>query len=539
MSVDIELGKSYALMVKFADDTIEEKTVTNTAGTHSTITVSEAFSQAPASYDVYSLGEVNKVVKPFRVISISRENQGEVNISAIEYNESVYDDSAVVLPTNNYSALTYTIPNVTDLKLTERLVKLADGTIENVIDVWFNKPQLTGYSVRRYVKSKIYISDNGGDSWTERGETNGTHFAIIGDLVDLTQYKIVVVSVGDIGDENPKSTSPQATIDLVGKTALPADVVSFVVHQVRDRLFFAWTNVTDVDLSGYEIRYGSSWEAGSILASNIKANRFNIYDFRVGIEQSFWIKAIDTTGNYSENALEAVVNIYSIPFQNVIESYDEHTAWAGDKSNTEVDGDNLIISDGELSGTYTTPERDLGYIATFKISTSTVVILADEATWQDFGEDTFEDLDDNYRFTGAEQGDIATFEIRYSEDNITWSEWEEWMPVDYTCRYFQLRMTLTRANTEQEIVCSEFSYGADLPDIDDKIEDEVTVAGDGADIVFTKEFHKVYGVHITITSGDGFFAKITSLDLTGCNVKLYDEEGTAVVGDFLAHIHGI
>ena len=25
----------------------------------------------------------------------------------------------------------------------------------------------------------------------------------------------------------------------------------------------------------------------------------------------------------------------------------------------------------------------------------------------------------------------------------------------------------------------------------------------------------------------------------GCNVKLYDEEGTAVVGRFLCHIHGV
>lgn len=538
-SIVVEAGKTYKLMVRFADDTIEEKTVTNTAGTHSTITVSEAFSQAPASYDVYSLGEVNKVVKPFRVISISRENQGEVNISAIEYNESVYDDSAVVLPTNNYSALTYTIPNVTDLKLTERLVKLADGKIENVIDVWFNKPQLTGYSVRRYMKAKVYISDNDGDSWTERGETSGNEIAIIGDLVDLTKYTVCVVSVGDVGDENGKSTSPQASITLVGKTALPSDVSTFLVNQSRDRLYCAWTNIDDVDLDSYEIRYGESWEAGYVIASRIKSNRLIILDFRTGIDLKFFIKAIDTSGNYSENATEAIVTIASIPFTNIIESYQEQTAWAGDKDDTEVDGDNLIISAGKLSGTYETPEKDLGYLATFKIGIETIVTLVDDATWQDFGEQTFEDISETYRFTGAEQGDVASFEIRISEDNVTWTEWAPWQPADYYCRYFQLRMTLTRDNETQDIVCSAFNYYADLPDIDDKTEGIVTVANDGADIVFTKEFHKVYGVHITITSGDGVYAKISGLDLTGCNVKLYDEEGVAKTGDFLCHAHGI
>ncbi len=537
--VEIEIGKTYALMVKFDDDTIEERTVTNPIGSHSTITVSVAFSQAPASYDVYSLGEVNKVVKPFRVISISRENQGEVNISAIEYNESVYDDSAVVLPTNNYSALTYTIPNVTDLKLTERLVKLADGTIENVIDVWFNKPALTGSSVRRYMKAKIFLSDDDGISWSEIGETANTSFAIVGNLVDLTTYKVVVVSVGDIGDQNVISTSPQSSITLIGKSALPSDITSFVVHQSRDRLFCAWTNIDDVDLDSYEIRYGESWEAGSVIASKVKANRFIMLDFRIGEDQSFWIKAIDTSGNYSKNAKESVVTIAAIPFQNIIESYSEQTAWAGDKDGLETDGDNLIISEGELSGTYETPERDLGYVATFKIGIETIVTLVDDATWQSFGEQTFADMPDNYRFSGTEQGDVATFEIRYSEDNITWSEWEDWQPVDYHCRYFQLRMTLTRENTSQDIVCSAFNYYADLPDVDSKLEFEVTDANAGVDLIFDKEFHKVYGVQVTILTGDGMVYKVTDLDLTGCNVKLYDLTGTLKTGSGIAHIHGV
>ena len=438
------------------------------------------------------------------------------------------------MPTNNYSALTYTIPNVTDLKLTERLVKLADGKIENVIDVWFNKPQLTGYSVRRYMKAKVYISDNDGDSWTERGETTGNTLAIIGDLVDLTKYTVCVVSVGDTGDENAEILSPQASITLVGKTALPSDVSTFLVNQSRDRLYFAWTNIADVDLDSYEIRFGESWEAGYVIASRIKSNRLIILDFRTGIDLKFFIKAIDTSGNYSENATEAIVTIASIPFTNIIESYQEQTAWAGDKDDTEVDGDNLIISAGKLSGTYETPEKDLGYLATFKIGIETIVTLADDATWQDFWEQTFEDISETYRFTGAEQGDVASFEIRISEDNITWSEWEDWQPVDYHCRYFQLRMTLTRENTSQDIVCSAFNYYADLPDVDSKLEFEVTDANAGVDLIFDKEFHKVYGVQVTILTGDGMVYKVTDLDLTGCNVKLYDLTGTLKTGSGIA-----
>jgi len=564
-TVTIEPAKTYKLMIRFSDDTIEEKTVITPAGNYSSLEVSEAFSKTPQNYDIYSFGESNKVIKPFRVMNISRANDGECSILAIEYNESVYDDSGIVLPTNNYSALTYTIPNITDLKLTERLVKLSDGTIENVIDVWFNRPSLVSHYVRRYYKAKIYISDNGGESWIERGETTDTHFSIMGDIIDLLEYKVAVVSVGDIGDENPISASPQASITIIGKTALPSDISNFIINQVRDKLYFGWVNVSDIDLDSYEIRYGDSWEAGYVIASRIKTNRLIILDFRTGESQSFWIKAIDTSGNYSENATEAIITIDSIPFQNIVESYSEQHYWLGDLDNlvknyegniltedennfitedseyllTEIFTGSISIAEGELSGTYITPVRDLGYIANFKIGINPVVVIADEATWQDFGEQTFADMPETYRFSGEEAGEAASFEIRTSDDNITWSEWQTWQAGDYTCRYFQIRMTLTRLNVAQDLVCAELNSYADLPDIDDKLEGEVTVAEDGADLVFTKEFHKVYGVQITIISGDGIYYKVNDLDLIGCNIKLYDAEGTAQTGDFLAHIHGI
>jgi hypothetical protein len=134
--------------------------------------------------------------------------------------------------------------------------------------------------------------------------------------------------------------------------------------------------------------------------------------------------------------------------------------------------------------------KTLGYIATFKIGIIHVVSLTDDAQWDSFGEQTFLDLPDDYRFTGSEAGDVATFEIRSSLDNSTWTAWETWQPVDYTCRYFQIRMTLTRQSVDQDLVCSEFSYYADLPDVDDKLSDTITVANDGVDITFIKHSTK-------------------------------------------------
>jgi predicted phage tail protein len=341
-TVDLEAGKTYYLQVLFADGTNEQKEVTTAAGPHSTVTVSPAFSQTPADFDIYSLGETTKVVKPFRIVSMQMDNKNEVDISAIEYISGVYDDSAVVLPVTNYSSLSLIIPDVTDLITSESLVKLPDGTIECAIDVWFNKPEQTNMAF--YGKAKIYLSDNGGESFDFMGETTGTYFQIIGGIIDGVEYTVVVVSVSAVGAVNAIADSPSDTITLVGKTALPADVTTFLVNQSRDRMYFGWTVVADVDLAGYEIRFGDSWETGIVIASYISQNNLIILDLKEGNAQSYWIKAIDTSGNYSANATEAIITVENIPFTNIIESYSEQPAWTGTKTNTQVVGESLEIT---------------------------------------------------------------------------------------------------------------------------------------------------------------------------------------------------
>ena len=107
------------------------------------------------------------------------------------------------------------------------------------------------------------------------------------------------------------------------------------------------------------------------------------------------------------------------------------------------------------------------------------------------------------------------------------------------CRYFQLQMTITRASTGKTIQCSQFNYYADLPDVDDLLDAEVTVAADGVDVAFNKTFHFDPAVNVTILDGDGVYWKISSLSTTGCTVKLYDASGTTKTGNIRLHIHGV
>ncbi len=324
-TVTIESGKTYKLQVRFSDDTLEEKTVTNAPGTYSQLNVNSAFSQTPQGYEVYAFGETGKVKKDFRITQIQRAEDNEVTISALEYDANVYDDSSIDLPTNNYSALVLGIPNVTTLSLTERILKLADGTIENVIDVWFDRPDEADYYINQYAKAKIYLSDNNGTSWQYRGETYGVHFAVQGNISDLNTYKVAVVSVSTSRMENSVTASPSASMTVQGKTAPPSNVVGFSCAFARDHIAFSWEKVEDVDLKGYEIRAlpfaGAGWYLGTVIDTNIVGTSYDLFNLSAG-QKNYAIKAIDTSGNYSQNEATDSLFISDIPDINVIKTSD-------------------------------------------------------------------------------------------------------------------------------------------------------------------------------------------------------------------------
>ena len=538
--VTLSSGTTYALRIRNnINDYIEEKTVTTAASTTDVLTVSSAYKTLPKQFDVYAFGPTASVKKDFRCISLEREGLNKVKITATEYNALVYDDSEISNPTSNYSSLDLSIPSVASLLLTERLIKMADGSIELGIDVWFDPPTLTSYvkTARAY---RIYISDDAGEHWSYKGEVANNFYTVVGNLQDLHEYKVAVTTITGFQEEGAVANSPQATITPVGKSAPPSDITSFLVNQTRDFLAFGWTKITDVDVWGYEIRKGDSWDSGLLVVAGHKSDKYSTRNFQTGASQSYWIKAVDTSGNYSENAIEAVVTIAVIPFQNIVHSYSEQTAWTGTKSDTEKSGDNLIISAGKLTGTYITPERDEGYVATFRLQIDSTTSITQSTAFDTSATAKFDD-DATTRFTGSEAPGASTFEIRTSEDNITWTAWTDYQVGDYTCRYHQIRMTITRESVSTALLCSALNYYADLPDVVERGSDSVAVGDEavGVTITYSKTFHETPQMIVELVGGNFAYYRTHFAVTTECTVYLYENDGTAKAGSFRWIAHGI
>ena len=539
-SIILSPEHTYHILIKFEDDSIEERLVTNEAGEASIITVSPALSEAPVTFCSYTVNHITTVVKPFRLMSVKMDNRNEVLCGGMEYDDDIYDDSIFVVPKDNYSELSFNIPLVENLKLVDGVAKLADGTIENSIGVYFTKPTLssTGSSVKQFGRARIYLSEDG-VSWECRGDSNSESFQIIGGLETWITYKVAVVTVTKEGEESIINNSPQSSLLCVGKMIPPADVEGFVINQIRDKIIFNWTAIEDIDVAGYEIRYGSSWDTGIIIAKSISDTTLTIFNFIVGAGQKYFIKAIDTSGNYSLNATLGIITVNNIPFTNIIKTFAEEPSFTGTLENLEIYSNTLIFSTGSLLGTYTGPVRDNGYVATFKIGINVIVVVDGDSTWLSFPDKRWCDLPEVH-WNGTEIAGRASFVVRTSNDNITWTDWQDWYPVDYSCRYFQIKMTLTRDSVDSNLACSAIDYYSDLPDVDDFGVSEVTNAATGKSIVFSKTFHEVPSVNIDIRSGSGVFNTFSvAPDTTGFTVNLWTLGGVAATGAFSYHGHGV
>lgn len=311
-------------------------------------------------------------------------------------------------------------------------------------------------------------------------------------LMGLTAYKVKVTSVSDDGsgvftvnwrnyDErlyNDTLGCQEARVlvsDLSDIAAYPDDVRNFNVVQSQNYFNFVWQRNDDM-LDTYEIRYGESWENGTVIGKLIDKTSFTWQIPAEGLYK-FWIKAFNRY-NYSKNATLDIISIDSIPEINEIVRFDI-----------------LENLQGEFVNTY-------AYHNTVKLNVNGVLWHNTENKW---GED---DYYQNYGLWGANtvnEGSytsqiydiggnldcIVSFEThfltmdetqncvcewRYSEDGESWSEWTVCNIGEYTFRYCQFRARFIADNNVQ-VVLNTFNVVIDVPDKEIEMDIEIPESG--------------------------------------------------------------
>lgn len=233
------------------------------------------------------------------------------------------------------------------MTLTEERVKLKDGSfISNILVEW---TAVSDDQILRMAHHLVQTSLDGGATYKDAGtvDPRATSFRInVGTVKTNVTYVVRIKTVSTEGRQSPGVTDQ---ITITGKGTPCSDVEDFRVQQLNEGLVFQWSAIDDADLFGYELRAGninSVWETAGIIATEILSNKFTVANYSKG-QKKWFVKAIDNSGNYSENA--ATVTFYVTRLFRRQELDEPFSMWAFINSNRGTIRNNNIYIDSKVT----------------------------------------------------------------------------------------------------------------------------------------------------------------------------------------------
>jgi hypothetical protein len=509
----------------------------------------------------YSTGGFS--AKPFRVYGLSINTDSTVSLKLIEHQDNFYTwTSKAEAPTIADTTLPnpFSVSAPASVTLSDQLIEYSDGVVITALDVTIGSSPdsfVDYYQVEYKLSTETdFIIHGQGTGLTQR----------ILNVKDGFLYNVRVKAVNTLG---VSSTFTSASRTIIGGIAPPADVADFSCNIIGSDAHLSWTQIADLDLAFYQIRFstltsGASWANSVSLVEKVARPATSItVPARVG---SYLIKAFDKNGNASPNETIIATNISNIGEFNSVATQTESPTFSGTKFQTVVSDGTLRLDSSELfdsatgnfdsatgffdsgltsfdlfaTGNYlfATP-IDIGGVYTSRVTAS---ITQTSDNLDDLFDARTGDFDDGASsFDGDTPANCnAHIEIALSNDDITYSSFRNFVVGDYTARYYKFRVVLTSFDLASTPVISALSVSIDMPDRIFSGND--IVSGTGTfNVVFTNPFFSAnYAVGITaqgMATGDFFL--LTNKTINGFDVAFKNSSNTGIskTFDFLAKGH--
>ena len=338
-TTDFETGKNYSMLVRHQNDVIAETTITPSGiaknGVITTDTITIADTQSINTDDIFSIGENNKIAKPFRIFSITRSTELKRKITALEYIEEVYAEDDVI-PSINYSYLDTFTTEVQNINISERNYMQKNGVAVSEILCSWNLAR--NKSADEFL---IYTSTDGGITWNFEQRTMFQNVIIkniqIGQtyLIKIKTVKSIAVSNGVISNE----------LYITGKDAPPADVESIeatIDNTNCTKIKLKWNQNEEIDWKCVRL-----WEGNNIIEQNVFGTSY-IYTATESRPYIFKIKNIDNSNgesaNYTITSITTKVEPADVPNFQVIQSdMDKSKAKLSWDANKEADFSHYVL----------------------------------------------------------------------------------------------------------------------------------------------------------------------------------------------------
>jgi predicted phage tail protein len=341
---DAVSGQDWYLDVMLPSGQIERRQVSGFAG--NVVTLAEPLSAEPVTAAVWVLSSLSAEPRLFRVVSVSEQDGSRYQVTAAEHDPDKYlrVEQNLNLPERDTSLIpSGPLPAPVSISTGEYLYR-SGVAVYSGATISVEPPNDARVTLYEYEVLRPGESDYA---------QLGTKSSVTVDLPDTTpgEYKIRVRSLSSTALRSPWR---EITVALQGLLLPPSDVTDLRISVNAGQLWLWWPAVPDLDLSHYEVRYSPTTEAARWANAQVVIDRVAagtnsaVLPARKG---TYLVKAVDTSGGYSQNAVSGTSEIAELNAYNAVELVDEAPAWGGVKTAVTATVAGLqLASAGTISG---------------------------------------------------------------------------------------------------------------------------------------------------------------------------------------------
>ena len=302
-TVQLDASKKYEIYISLSNDNLIRRDVVAETTETDTLKLTTPFESAalPQRFDNYAFGEVDKAVKPFRIVNAERDGDLKVSLKLAEYDEAMYSDELDYskYPVIDYSS-TPSVAQITTLTASEESYTADKTSVSNVRVTW----QLARHGIAPdsyIVRIKSRTSD-----YDEQVSTRMTTHVFRG-VRQGDDYDITVYSIFDALTADSKTTS----LHVHGTTYAANNASNLVVMLVGKGFNLSWRGATGTAVTGYNVyrgKYGMTMQQCDKVSTAQVATSCYVPTQDAG-RYVFFVESIDKDGNTFGETLAGIGSI--------------------------------------------------------------------------------------------------------------------------------------------------------------------------------------------------------------------------------------
>lgn len=302
-TVQLDAAKKYEIYISLSNDSLIRRNVVAETTETDTLKLTMPFESAalPQRFDNYAFGEVDKAVKPFRIVNAERDGDLKVSLKLAEYDEAMYSDELDYskYPVIDYSS-TPSVAQITTLTASEESYTADKTSVSNVRVTWQLARQ--GIAPDSYiVRIKSRTSD-----YDEQVSTRMTTHVFRG-VRQGDDYDITVYSIFDALTADSKTTS----LHVHGTAYADNNASNLVVMLVGKGFNLSWRGATGTAVAGYNVyrgKYGVTMQQCDKVSTAQAATSCYVPTQDAG-QYVFYVESIDRDGNTFGETLMGIGSI--------------------------------------------------------------------------------------------------------------------------------------------------------------------------------------------------------------------------------------